>query len=281
MTVTHTALVRDFNEAIPHGRAPLDHPAEELMQRSSRLPTRVLALSVTAMVGALVLGASAARSNAPCPEGMAYINGSSFCVDRYEASLLTIGADGREQPHSPYVNPDRADVRAVSRRGVVPQGYISQVQAARACARSGKRLCSEREWFRACRGPAGRTYGYSNEREDGRCNENHRWHPVVRLFQATTPYLWGMGLMNDPQINQLPGTVALTGAHAGCTNEHNVFDMVGNLHEWVADTQGTFRGGYYMDTSINGEGCWYRTPGHNTAYHDYSIGFRCCASAAE
>ena len=30
-----------------------------------------------------------------------------------------------------------------------------------------------------------------------------------------------------------------------------------------------------------GEGCWYRTPGHNTAYHDYSIGFRCCATAGE
>ena len=28
--------------------------------------------------------------------------------------------------------------------------------------------------------------------------------------------------------------------------------MVGNLHEWTADSEGTFRGGYYMDTTING-----------------------------
>ena len=85
--------------------------------------------------------------------------------------------------------------------------------------------------------------------------------------------------MNDPQLNQLPGTLALTGAHGGCTNESGVYDMVGNLHEWTADPEGTFRGGYYMDTTINGDGCWYRTPGHNVAYHDYSTGFRCCASA--
>lgn len=251
------------------------------MQRRPGLPKSVLTLSMFALLGALVFGASAASSNAPCPDGMAFVSGSGFCVDRYEASLMEIRPDGREVPHSPYMNPGRADVRAVTRRGVVPQGYISQVQAARACARSGKRLCSEREWFRSCRGPNGRTHGYSNQREDGRCNENHRWHPVVRLFRATTPYLWGVALMNDPQINQLPGTVSLTGAHAGCTNEHGVFDMVGNLHEWTADSTGTFRGGYYMDTTINGEGCWYRTPGHNTAYHDYSIGFRCCATAGE
>ena len=42
----------------------------------------------------------------------------------------------------------------------------------------------------------------------------------------------------------------------------------------VAD--GTFRGGYYMDTTKNGEGCSYRTTAHDFAYHDYSTGFRCC-----
>ena len=30
--------------------------------------------------------------------------------------------------------------------------------------------------------------------------------------------------------------------------------MVGNLHEWTSDPDGTFQGGYYLDTSINGEG---------------------------
>jgi hypothetical protein len=35
-------------------------------------------------------------------------------------------------------------------------------------------------------------------------------------------------------------------------------------------------GGYYLDTATHGEGCHYMTTGHDTRYHDYSIGFRCC-----
>jgi hypothetical protein len=53
--------------------------------------------------------------------------------------------------------------------------------------------------------------------------------------------------------------------------------MVGNLHEWTADTQGTLRGGYYLDTERLGEGCDYAAIGHDTKYRDYSTGFRCCA----
>jgi hypothetical protein len=55
--------------------------------------------------------------------------------------------------------------------------------------------------------------------------------------------------------------------------------MVGNLHEWIEDPEGTFRGGFYMDTLINGEGCDYATTAHSKKYHDYSTGFRCCMDA--
>jgi hypothetical protein len=54
--------------------------------------------------------------------------------------------------------------------------------------------------------------------------------------------------------------------------------MMGNLHEWTSDAAGTFRGGFYVDTVVNGNGCLYRTTAHDTAYSDYSTGFRCCAS---
>ena len=55
---------------------------------------------------------------------------------------------------------------------------------------------------------------------------------------------------------------------------------MGNLHEWTADPKGTFRGGYYVDTRINGEGCLYRTVAHDSGHWDYSTGFRCCADAS-
>lgn len=56
--------------------------------------------------------------------------------------------------------------------------------------------------------------------------------------------------------------------------------MMGNLHEWTADPAGTFRGGFYVDTLLNGPGCLYKTTAHDIHHWDYSTGFRCCADAA-
>ncbi len=83
--------------------------------------------------------------------------------------------------------------------------------------------------------------------------------------------------MNDPRLHELSQTVERTGTRSGCVTESGVFDLVGNLHEWVADPAGTFVGGFFMDTFQNGEGCGYRTTAHRRNYHDYSTGFRCCA----
>ena len=64
----------------------------------------------------------------------------------------------------------------------------------------------------------------------------------------------------------------------GRTSADGLFDLMGNLHEWTADPAGTFRGGFYVDTVINGNGCLYRTTAHDVAHWDYSTGFRCCAT---
>ena len=60
-------------------------------------------------------------------------------------------------------------------------------------------------------------------------------------------------------------------------SEAGAYDMMGNLHEWTADPEGTFRGGFYVDTQINGPGCTYVTTAHPTTWHDYSTGVRCCS----
>jgi len=98
---------------------------------------------------------------------------------------------------------------------------------------------------------------------------------------SVDPSVWTR--LNDPALGQVEGALAKTGDHGDCVNDYGVFDMVGNLHEWVATDaalpHGTFAGGYYLDTSINGAGCNYRTVAHAHDYHDYSTGFRCCAEA--
>ncbi len=209
---------------------------------------------------------------AGCPAGMARV--ADFCVDRYEGSLVEQRADGVEKPWSPYHNPGAARVRAVSVASAVPQGYISGVQAKAACERSGKRLCNDAEWKRACMGRHGFTYPYGEVRHDSRCNDARVVHPAIELFGKRPD---AFSRINNPCINQLERGLARTGAYVGCRTEDGVFDMMGNLHEWTADSSGTFRGGYYVDTKINGNGCLYRTTAHSIGYWDYSTGFRCCA----
>lgn len=220
-------------------------------------------------------------NTARCSVEMALVDGR-VCVDRWEASLVERLANGNERAWSPYQPVDGMEsrVRAVSRPGVIPQGYISGEQGARACAASGKRLCSADEWESACRGSRQTQFPYGDERRSRVCNDDPRTrHPVVEvgmLLGIPESRLWYDG-MNQPLINQLPESLLETGARGECTNDYGVFDMVGNLHEWISDPNGTFRGGYYMDTTRNGDGCSYATTAHGFTYHDYSTGFRCCA----
>jgi formylglycine-generating enzyme len=207
-----------------------------------------------------------------CPDGMLRIHtgDDSFCVDRFEASLDLVAGDGSTSPWSPFFNPGTAKVVARSLRGAVPQGYITGEQAKAACAEAGKRLCTDVEWQRACGGPDNTTYPYGPTRMPGVCNDARSQHPAVQLFGSVTN-------LNSPCINQLEDGLERTGAHTGCVTAEGAFDMMGNLHEWTADPNGTFRGGFYVDTVINGPGCRYATTAHNTLHHDYSTGFRCCA----
>ena len=199
-----------------------------------------------------------------CLSGMAYING--FCIDRWEASLKN---------QSPYSVPDGGVAQTAP--GVMPQGYISGEVAEATCQAAGKRLCTSAEWLRACQGPGEMTYPYGNSYRPSACNEGREVHPIIELFGDDAD--WSLGQMNDARINQLPNTLNVTGKHPVCMSVEGIYDLHGNLHEWVADADGTFRGGFYVDAKINGAGCLYRTTAHGRSYHDYSTGFRCCSDA--
>lgn len=211
-----------------------------------------------------------------CPPEMALI-ADRFCVDRWEGSIVLRDADGHETPQSPYVAPP-ADKIAIAKSvpNVIPQAYISPKQAEAACRAANKRLCQPVEWRVACGGSEGTAFPYGPKRIAGKCHDSGA-SPMLTFHVSTMKRGWGLTELNDPRNNQLDGTVAKTGAFPDCVSDQGVYDMVGNLHEWTADTNGTFQGGYWLDTSQHGEGCAYRTIAHGYEYHDYSAGFRCCA----
>jgi formylglycine-generating enzyme len=219
-------------------------------------------------------GLTEAPGDPGCPDGMVAVT-AALCIDRYEASLVEVLSDGSTQSWSPYFNPGARTVRAVSLAAAAPQGYINGTQAAAACARAEKRLCTDTEWLRACQGAPATTYPYGDTRQPGVCNDARAVHPAVEYFGTSAS--WIFSRIDHPCLNQLPDSLALTGDHPGCVTDEGALDMMGNLHEWTADPAGTFRGGFYVDTYRNGNGCLYRTTAHDTSHWDYSTGFRCCA----
>lgn len=184
----------------------------------------------------------------PCPRGMLPVDG--FCMDQYEATLLEIHADGSTSPWSSDQNPGATHVRAVSVAGVVPQVFISEIAASQACVAAGKRLCTDAEWLRACRGAALNTFPYGAAHITGACNDG---------------------------IAQPSAALAKTGEYSECVSAEQINDLFGNLNEWTSDPSGTFRGGSYADSQVQGTGCGYATRAHDALFTDARTGFRCCA----
>lgn len=205
-----------------------------------------------------------------CPPGMALVE--TFCVDVFEASLVHAQTS---EPMSPFQNPGVTLARAVSIAGAVPQGYINQIEADDACTNAGKRLCTDDEWLRACRGPDDFTYPYGDVLELGVCNDHRAVHPAIEYFGTNAAWIWSE--LGNACLDQLPDSLDPSGTNPGCVTADGLYDMMGNLHEWTADPAGTFRGGYFVDTVMNGHGCLYVTTAHDVSHWDYSTGFRCCA----
>lgn len=223
----------------------------------------------------------------------------SICIDRWEDSLAGPGG----KLHDPSTRPVQGvEYSARSLRGVRPQAYINSVEASAACQHADKRLCTLREWYAACRGPAHTTYPYGPSYQAGRCNVG-KPHLLSRL-SGNNPLRWRYAAdFNNPALDRAPGFLAKTGAYRGCGNGYGVFDMVGNLHEWVSDRvdrslprkiplrpgirarvatdtgHGVFMGGFFGTRAEHGRGCRFITIAHGPTYHDYSTGFRCCRAA--
>src|SRR4051812_872768 len=99
------------------------------------VPLLVMLAAAAVLVGQVP--AMNARRMRGCPAGCVLID-EQYCIDRFEGSLVEVLPRGVVRTWSPFEVPTRERrYRAVSRGGVIPQGYISQVQAAAACRAAG------------------------------------------------------------------------------------------------------------------------------------------------
>jgi formylglycine-generating enzyme required for sulfatase activity len=253
--------------------------------------------------------APVASANARCPTEMVDVEGQ-FCIDRYEVQLVDQSSG---ELLSPYYPPNAARAKqlraqwerqrgdcsvergrtmplpelarcqeegnvepvAQSNPHVVPSGYLDANTAERACKNAGKRLCKAEEWVKACRGQQRRQFPYGEQYVAGACNVFRESHPAQLLHgNASEGHL-------DPRLNQVTGEggplLRETGSLDRCKSEWGsdaIYDMVGNLDEWVDDEQGAFHGGFFSRATRLG--CDARITTHPRQYLDYSLGVRCC-----
>ena len=245
-----------------------------------------------------------------CPADMVDVRGV-FCVDRYEATLVDavtgktlspyyhptpdvtrreydrwktiamVGAGGAPQvlvppPPEWQLRATRIVPRALSIADSTPSGYLSGQVADSACKNAGKRLCTVEEWVTACRGEHPRKFPYGHLYQERQCNVFRETHPAALLHgNASEGHL-------DPRLNTVVDPegplLRLTGATPTCQSEWEdggVYDMVGNLDEWIDDAEGTFVGGFFARSTR--DGCDARVGAHTFDYYDYSLGTRCCS----
>ena len=136
--------------------------------------------------------------------------------------------------------------------GAIPLTNVSREEATKLCSERGKRLCSELEWERACKGPENRLYEYGDRYRPEPCNTGSQ--PLLRP----------------------------SGLRVACRSDYGVRDMHGGAWEWTRSPFGrgstrelaAVRGGNAPAGELVGRCA--NAIGRSPESRSPSIGFRCC-----
>ena len=127
----------------------------------------------------------------------------------------------------------------------IPWGNVTYEDARNACLDAGKRLCTREEWMAAC---------------------GAQLFPYGPVFDASAC---------PSSVESMP-----TGSHPKCSTKEGVFDMSGNLREWVEG--GLLMGGSYSSSQAELQCDAYKTVGNDPLAYTPTAGdgFRCCQDIA-
>lgn len=159
--------------------------------------------SLTIPGRSLFAGVGGSTEKPLCPPEMAYIQqpGGGFCIDKYEESA------GDKCTYKDPVNQQETENNLgdqvclpVSSLGRRPWVNAPEHEALALCAKAGKRLPSNKEWYRAALGT-----------------------PDTQVD--------GSSLCALGQIGQ--SSADKTGSHPKCVSSYGAYDMVGNVWEWI------------------------------------------------
>lgn len=148
--------------------------------------------------GTLLSGLGGSSVTSECPVGMVSVNGGTIrCIDAYENSPSNDCAKTNpENAIDTKINLDSRDCVPESAEGKTPWRFITRDQAILACAKVGKRLPSNAEWYQGA-------LGTPDTKNNVTCN------------------------VSSGSFRETKDSECVSSAHA--------YDMVGNLWEWVRD----------------------------------------------
>lgn len=95
--------------------------------------------------------------------------------------------------------------------GAIPTTNVTRDEAEQLCAGKGKRLCTELEWERACKGPGNTSYEYGDSYRAAPC---------------------GTGVSSEEAARRP------SGEHSACKSAFGVADMHGGVWEWTDSSWG-------------------------------------------
>lgn len=177
---------------------------------------------------------------------------SDFCMDRWE------------YPNEP---------------GELPWVLTSWRDAREICEGQGKRLCTEAEFHFACEGPDLLPYVYGYVRDPKICNQDRDYvvpdhsHKLLHYADCQKDESCAAELHRLDQRERI-------GQRTSCVSWAGVFDLNGNVNEWVvrpnekAPHRSGLMGGWWGPIRSR---CRAITTFHPEEDYGYEVGFRCCA----
>jgi len=166
-----------------------------------------------------------------------------------------------------------------NRKGELPPTLHTWHDAVAKCKGVGKRLCTADEFNFACEGEQMLPYPYGFARDASKCNIDR---PYIK--REKNPKRWD-ACQADPEckaeFDRLDQRVP-AGSMPGCVSPFGVYDLTGNVNEWVTRPgeepphRSGLKGGWWGPVRCR---CRPMTTFHPEEDWGYEAGFRCCADA--